>query len=64
MLTVSQIRIAVAIAIAAILGSAILIIAVIASGQTFGQRCAKVYPEESREWVECIYNLKKGLPAY
>lgn len=42
--------------------SAALITAVIATGQTFGQRCGKVYEGASLE--RCIMRLEAGGPLY
>lgn len=38
----------------------LLIVFVFASGQTFGQRCAKEYEPKSRAWSQCISKLSKG----
>lgn len=48
-----------AIAIGLILG-VVLIAAIIASGQTFGQRCAKAFPDDPVRAELCVYNLSKG----
>lgn len=38
----------------------VLIIGVVATGSTFGQRCAKVFPKDSPEWHQCIKDLAAG----
>lgn len=38
----------------------VLIIGVFATGSTFGQRCAKVFPKDSPEWHQCIKDLAAG----
>lgn len=52
---------------AAILGASVgfvlaiaMILWVAATGQTFGQRCAKVYESGSSEWRQCIDRLRRG----
>ena len=47
-------------AIGGVLAFIILLAAVIATGNTFGQRCAKVYPVKSPEWEACIERIRKG----
>lgn len=46
--------------ILALVGSAILIAVVFATGSTFGQRCAKLYPKDTANWQACIQRLKTG----
>jgi|SaaInl59LU_5_DNA_1037362.scaffolds.fasta_scaffold22739_5 hypothetical protein len=36
---------------------AIILIVVFATGQTFGQRCSKVYESHTTEWCECVERL-------
>lgn len=33
---------------------------ILLTGQTFGQRCAKVYAKKSSDWCECVERLSKG----
>jgi hypothetical protein len=42
------------------IAAVILIIGVVATGSTFGQRCAKVAPKDSPEWHQCIKDLTAG----
>lgn len=37
-----------------------LIAAVVAGGQTFGQRCAELSERRSVEWQQCVDRLAKG----
>lgn len=46
--------------IGGIVASIILVISVFATGQTFGQRCAKQFPNHSVEWKQCVHNLVNG----
>ncbi len=39
-----------------------LILFVISTGQTFGQRCSKEYSKESPGWEACVSRLAKGGP--
>lgn len=36
-------------------------VAVVAGGQTFGQRCAKVHERDSAPWSLCVSQLSKGV---
>ena len=47
-------------AVLGIILAVVIIIAVIMTGNTFGQRCAKVYTEDTQAWNECIARLSKG----
>lgn len=38
----------------------ILLIAVFATGSTFGQRCEVKFQRDSTEWQECVLRLNKG----
>ena len=37
-----------------------LLILVFATEQTFGQRCAKEYNEDTTEWCDCVERLSQG----
>lgn len=38
----------------------VLIIGVVTTGSTFGQRCVKIFPKDSPEWHQCIKDLAAG----
>lgn len=40
--------------------STLLVIVVVATGQTFGQRCAEVFEKGSNEWTQRVSDLKRG----
>ncbi len=37
-----------------------LLVFVFSTGQTFGQRCAKEYNEDTTEWCDCVERLSQG----
>lgn len=39
---------------------AVIILLVFVTGQTFGQRCAKVYDKDTTEWCDCVERLSQG----
>jgi hypothetical protein len=42
-------------------GCFILLLAIIfGTGQTFGQRCSKVYKKDTQEWCDCVDSLSNG----
>ncbi len=43
--------------VAGIVGAVLLFIFVAATGQTFGQRCAKEFPKKSAAWINCVNEL-------
>lgn len=40
---------------------ALIIIFVVATGQTFGQRCDRMYPNSPIQSERCAYDLAKGF---
>ncbi len=44
----------------AVIGSVLLISAVFATGQTFGQRCSVHFESKSEQWNDCVKTLSKG----
>lgn len=38
-----------------------LIIIVVATGGTFGQRCNRAYPDNPARAEQCVYNLNHGV---
>lgn len=43
-----------------LIATAILTLIVLATGQTFGQRCAKKYDKHTTEWCDCVQRLSEG----
>jgi hypothetical protein len=41
----------------------LLIVAVFLTGNTFGQRCAKIWPESSSAWSNCVERFAHGSRA-
>lgn len=46
--------------LAGVIGGLLTIALMFATGQTFGQRCAKVYPENTPEWIDCVQRFAAG----
>jgi membrane protein DedA with SNARE-associated domain len=42
------------------IATAILTLFVFATGQTFGQKCAKKYEKHTTEWCDCVQRLNQG----
>jgi len=43
-----------------LIATTILFLFVLATGQTFGQRCAKKYDKHTTEWCDCVERLSQG----
>lgn len=43
-----------------VIASIFLLIVVFATGQTFGQRCAKEYKKDTIEWCDCVERVSQG----
>lgn len=46
--------------IAGVVIGVILIIAIVASGQTFGAKCAEQHPSGGEAWKLCVHDMAKG----
>lgn len=46
--------------LASLIATAIWLLFVLATGQTFGQRCAKKYDKHTTEWCDCVQRLSQG----
>lgn len=42
----------------------VLILVVFLTGNTFGQRCAKLWPEKSPAWSNCVERFAHGRPDH
>lgn len=46
--------------LAGLVGAAVLVGVVFATGQTFGQRCAAAYDPNTATWNQCVERLAHG----